>query len=54
MAQIINFNLSYDEYLELSDKALNGGDLEKSVSYIRKAIELNDKEPSAYIALAGN
>ncbi|MBR4800490.1 MAG: hypothetical protein IK048_02290 [Clostridia bacterium] len=52
MAKLIDFKLSSSGYLDLADKASLEGDVEKSVSYIRKALEIDDKNQEAYIALA--
>ena len=52
MAKLIDFKLSAREYLDLADKATSDGDVEKSFSYIRKALEIDDKNQEAYIALA--
>lgn len=52
MAKIIDFKMSADEYLDLADKASNDGDIEKSISYTRKALEIDDKNQEALMSLA--
>ncbi len=52
MGKVINFKLSADEYLDLADKASGAGDIERSISYTRKALEIDEKNQEALISLA--
>ena len=50
MAKFIKFSLSKREYLALAEKVADE-DIEKSFSYLKKALEQDDKFVDAYIAL---
>lgn len=52
MAQIIGFNLSKEDYLNLADKAFKDGETEKSISYLDKALSIDERSAEASIALA--
>ena len=52
MAKLIDFKLNAREYLDMADKASLSGDVEKSISYLKKALEIDDKNQEAFIALA--
>lgn len=52
MAQIIGFNLSKEDYFNLADEAFIAGDSEKSISYLNKALSVDDRFYEASIALA--
>lgn len=52
MAQIIGFNLSKEDYINLADKAFKDGETEKSISYLDKALSIDERSAEASIALA--
>ena len=52
MAQIIGFNLSKEDYFNLADEAFVKGDSEKSISYLNKALSIDDRFYEASLALA--
>ena len=52
MAQIIGFNLSKEDYFNLADEAFIKGDSEKSISYLNKALSIDDRFYEASLALA--
>lgn len=52
MAEIIDFKLSKEEYIELADKSLREGSAEKSINYLTKALELDERSAEASIKLA--
>jgi tetratricopeptide (TPR) repeat protein len=53
MADIFNFNLKAGEYLSLADKSFKTADIEKSVAYVRKALEMEPNNIEALQFLAG-
>ncbi len=52
MAQIIGFNLSKEDYLNLADNAFKDGETEKSIAYLDKALSIDARFCEASIALA--
>ncbi len=52
MAQIIHFNLSKEDYLSLARKADEDGDVQKSIAYLKKALDIDEKFSEASIDLA--
>ncbi len=52
MAQIIGFDFSKEDYLNLADKAFSGGETEKSITYLNKALSIDERFSEASIALA--
>lgn len=52
MAQIIGFNLSPEDYLNLADNAFKDGETEKSIAYLDKALSIDERFSEASIALA--
>lgn len=53
MAQIIGFNLSKEDYLNLAEKAFKDGETEKSITYLDKALSIDERFVEASVALAG-
>lgn len=53
MAQIIGFNLSKEDYLNLAEKAFKDGETEKSITYLDKALTIDGRFVEASVALAG-
>ncbi len=54
MAQIIHFNLSKEDYLSLARQADDEGDVQKSVSYLKKALDIDEKFSEASLLLASH
>lgn len=52
MAQIIKFDLSKEEYLELAVKTFADGDAEKSIIYLTKALHIDEHFTEASLLLA--
>ncbi|HKL93748.1 MAG TPA: hypothetical protein VJZ69_00505 [Clostridia bacterium] len=52
MAEVFNFNLKAEEYLSLADKSFKTADIEKSVIYVGKALEIEPKNVEALLFLA--
>lgn len=52
MAEIYNFNLKAEEYLNLADKSFKTSDIEKSVNYVTKALEIEPQNVEALLFLA--
>lgn len=52
MAQIIGFNLSKEDYLNLADEAFSKGQAEKSINYLNKALSVDGRFYEASLALA--
>ncbi|HCH92651.1 MAG TPA: hypothetical protein DE061_03085 [Clostridiales bacterium] len=53
MAQIIGFNLSKEDYLNLAETAFKNGETEKSITYLDKALAIDERFVEASLALAG-
>ena len=53
MAQIIGFNLSKEDYLNLAETAFKNGETEKSITYLDKALAMDERFVEASLALAG-
>lgn len=53
MAQIIGFNLSKEDYLNLAETAFKNGETEKSITYLDKALSIDERFVEAALALAG-
>ena len=53
MAQIIGFNLSKEDYLNLAETAFKNGETEKSITYLDKALSIDERFVEASLALAG-
>lgn len=51
MPKIIDFNFSEEEYIELAERKLKGGDVESAISYLKSALEQNDEIAKAYVLL---
>lgn len=49
MAKIVDFKLSDEEYIELAERKLNGGDVESAISYLKSAVKQNDCIAKAYV-----
>ncbi len=52
MAQIIDFKLSKEDYLALARQAEDDGDVQKSIVYLKKALDIDEKFSEASICLA--
>lgn len=52
MAEILEFNLSVQKYLELAESAYQDSNIEKSVRYLKKALELDCENIEAMVFLA--
>lgn len=52
MAELYNFNLKVNDYLSLADKSFKTSDIEKSVKYVRKALEIEPDNVEAMQFLA--
>ena len=53
MAQIIGFNLSKEDYLNLAETAFKNGETEKSITNLDKALAIDERFVEASLALAG-
>lgn len=53
MAQIIGFNLSKEDYLNLAETAFKNGETEKSITNLDKALTIDERFVEASLALAG-
>ena len=53
MAQIIGFNLSKEDYLNLAETAFKNGETEKSITNLDKALAIDKRFVEASLALAG-
>lgn len=53
MAQIIGFNLSKEDYLNLAETAFKNGETEKSITYLDKALAIDECFTEASFSLAG-
>lgn len=53
MAQIIGFNLSKEDYLNLAETAFKNGETEKSITYLDKALAIDERFVEASVSLAG-
>ncbi len=52
MANIVGINLSKDEYLTLAERKLSDGNIEGAISYLKKALVIDDSFVEAQIKLA--
>ncbi|MDD4840028.1 MAG: hypothetical protein PHE93_05135 [Clostridia bacterium] len=52
MAEIFNFNLKVEDYLDLADQSFRATDIEKSVVYVGKALEIEPENVEAMLFLA--
>ncbi len=52
MAQVIDFNLNGEEYLELGERCIESGNAEGAITNFKKALELNERLFMASINLA--
>ncbi len=52
MAQVIDFNLNGEEYLELGERCIESGNAEGAITNFKKALELNERLFRASISLA--
>ncbi len=53
MAQIIGFNLSKEDYRNLAETAFKNGETEKSITYLDKALAIDERFVEASVSLAG-